>query len=354
MKGTIRATVKVAGIQREHRYVPGTPARVIKKWKAETEAALRKKYPAASDRKAKGGTLKADAPRYLGMVRHLADWVSRRSEIRAWFPHVGDCGRGTIKREDVLRIRGIWKSAGAANRTINNRVSALRDLFHKLDGDESPTPCDHVPFLKPPRTPIRRVLPETVNTVLENLWQKSRERVTPQRGRQACHALADRARLMVLASSGRRPCEVERAQPDDVNITARVWGIRDAKGGWTAGIYLNDEMLIAWQAFIDAEAWGPFPGHFARRLRDAGWPKGLRVYNTRHSAWIAASELGADLSDIQAGAGHRHIGTTREHYVPVLNSRMQKLSELIDGRFGWSQPDPLAGSAGTPMKPGVH
>lgn len=348
MKGKIRATVKVAGIQVEHRYPAGTPAHRVKAWKASTESLLRKRYPAASDTTAKGGTLKADAPRYLGMVRHLADWVTRRSEIRAWFPHLGDRSRHAIYREDVLRIRGIWTTAKVANRTINNRISALRDLFHKLDGDEKPTPCDHIPFLKPPRTPIQRVLPATVNTVLENLWRKAHTPQAPKRGRPICHARADRGRLMVLASTGRRPCEVERAQPSDVNMGARVWGVRDAKGGWTSGIYLNDEMLIAWQAFIDAEAWGPIPAHFARRLRDAGWPKGVRVYNNRHSLWIAASELGADLSDIQAGAGHRHITTTRESYVPVLASRMQKLSELTDGRFGWQV------SAGDTIKVGAN
>jgi integrase len=347
MKGTIRATVKVGQIQRERRFVPSTPPRVIKAWKADTESKLRKRYPAASDRTAKAGTLKADAPRYLGMVRHLADWVTRRSEIRAWFPHLSDRARHTITREDVMRIRGAWKAAGIANRTCNNRVSALRDLFRKLDGDETPTPCDHVPFLKPPRTPIDRVSPETVNAVLENLWQRGRF-TDARRGRPVNHALADRARLMVLASTGRRPCEVERTLPNDVNMQARVWGVRDAKGGWTSGIYLNDEMLIAWQAFIDAEAWGPIPGHFARRLREAGWPKGVRPYNLRHSLWIAASELGADLADIQAGAGHKHIATTRGSYVPVLASRMQKLSELTSGHFRWHP------SAGTHAKTGVH
>lgn len=350
----IRATVKVSWrdthgdrqvIQRERKFNPTTPLRVRKAWKAATEAKLRKRLTAASDRIVSLGTLKADLQRYLPLVRHLADWVSRRSELRAWLPHVGDRPRHAIRRDDVLRIRGIWTGAGVASRTINNRVSALRDLYRKLDGDDADTPCDRVPFLTPPRTPIQRISPEIVNTVLANLLARAGRPLT--QGRPVCHALRDRARLMVLASSGRRPCEVARAQPDDVNLQARVWGVRDAKGGWTAGIYLNDEMLIAWRAFIDTEAWGPFPAHFARRLREAGWPKGVKPYNLRHSTWIAASEAGIDLSDIQAGAGHRRIETTRKHYVPVLNSRLQKLSQSIDGRFGWR------GSAGDPMNTGT-
>jgi hypothetical protein len=95
-------------------------------------------------------------------------------------------------------------------------------------------------------------------------------------------------------------------------------------------------MRAAWELFIAANAWGPFNTHsFARRLRNAGWPEQVRVYNLRHTTWITASERGADLADIQAGAGHRHIATTRRHYVPVLSSRMQRLSELLDKRFDW-------------------
>lgn len=346
MKGTVRATVKVswtAGngerrhLQREKRFVAGTAKRVILSWKDATRLKLERRIPAATDRASSLGLLAADAQRYYPLIRTLADWVSRRSEIRAWLPALGERFRHTLTREDILRVRGDWKVAGIANRTINNRVAALRDLYRKLDGDTAFNPCDGVKPLKPPRTPIQRIDTADINRVLKNLEQRATTPIEKGRfkGRPALHAMQDRARLMVLASTGKRPCEVERALPQDVNLTARVWGVRDAKNGWSEGMYLNDEMLLAWQAFVESEAWGVFPDHFARRLREAGWPKGVRPYNVRHSTWIEASERGADLSDIQAGAGHRHLSTTREHYVPVLRSRMQKLSELIDHRFGW-------------------
>lgn len=347
MKGTIRVTAKVtwkAGngerrwLQREKRFVPTTPKRVRNAWVEATKAQLRKRIPAATaDRAAVLGTLAADATRYYPLIRHLADWVSRRSEVKAWFPFVGDRYRHTITREDVLKARGCWKADGLANRTINNRVTALRDLYRKLDGDSAPTPCDGVKPLPPVRTPITRVTATLVNQVLANLLARQGKVIEKGRfvGRPPAHCLEDRARLMVLASTGKRPCEVERAKPDDVNLEARVWAVRDAKGGWSEGMYLNNEMLIAWTELARLEAWGPFPGKFSHRLHLAGWPKDVRVYNVRHSTWITASERGAPLCDIQAGAGHRNMKTTREHYVPVLNSRMQRLSELLDGRFGW-------------------
>jgi len=326
MKGTLRATVKIAGApQREKRFAPGTPARVIKAWKIHTRAKLLKRYPAATDRTATTGTLKADALRYLGLCRHLADPVTRRAEIWHWITALGDGRhRHTLTREDVLRVRGSWVAAGRAPKSINNRVSALRDLFRKLDGDDEPTPCDRVKPLPFSKVPPEVIPAATVNAVLTRLASST-----------AKHAPQDRARLMVLASTGKRPCEVERAQPGDVDLLRRVWTVRDAKGGWGPGLYLNDDMLAAWQAFYQAAAWGPFPDHFPRRLRLAGWPAKVKPYHLRHTTWITASERGADLADIQAGAGHRNIATTRRHYVPVLSSRMQQLSERLEGRFGW-------------------
>jgi integrase len=65
-------------------------------------------------------------------------------------------------------------------------------------------------------------------------------------------------------------------------------------------------------------------------------PAGVRFYQARHTTWITASERGIDLHDIAAGAGHTDPRMTRRMYVPVLNSRLQQMSERIDGRFdGW-------------------
>jgi integrase len=326
MKGTIRVTVKVAGFQKERRFVKGTPARVRTAWKTAMRAKLQKRHP-QPEHQGQSGTLAKDAERYYGLIRHLADWVTRRSEIRAWLPHLGTTPRHMITREDVLRVRGIWVMDGRKPKTINNRVTALRNLFHLLDGDDGPTPCDSIKQLTPEKLPPAIVAESVINRVLDELQRRA------EAGHK--HAAADRARLMVLASTGKRPCEIERAQPADVDLRRRVWIARDAKGGFCPGVYLNTEMVLAWEAFTLADAWGPFPDHFPRRLRDAGWPARLRPYNLRHSTWIEASERGNDLSDIQAGAGHKLIATTRRHYVPVLSSRMQRLSESLDGRFGW-------------------
>lgn len=320
----LRATVKVANRQKERRFPEGTALDTVTRWREETRTKLRRKHP-----KGRRGTLAGDAERYLKQVAHLASYKARRVEVLAWVKVLGPKLRDAITLADVSQARSAWLSAGTAPKTINNRVQSLRHLYVTLDGPDADTPCDRLTPLTVRKTPPRVMTADEVTTVEKTL--AAYERV---------HRLLDaktRARFRVLASTGKRPSELMRAEKDDVDLERRVWIVRDGKGGYSPGLYLNDDMLAAWDLFIAAEAWGEFSTNsFARTLRGAGWPKGVRPYNLRHTTWITASERGADLSDIQAGAGHKHIATTRRHYVPVLNSRMQKLSELIDGRFGWS------------------
>jgi integrase len=329
MKGTLRATVKVSGFQREKRFVPGTKARVIAAWKIAMKAKLLKQHP-QPERQGKTGTLARDAEHYYPQIKYMADWRARRSEIRAWIKLLGDRVRSDIKRDDILRVRGVWIEQGIKPKTCNCRVSALRHLYHLLDGDDAATPCDGVKPLPVHRTPPRFIAPAEVNAVLARLELNAQQPGVRFDGGKT------RARLMVLASTGKRPSEVMRAQPGDVDIRRRVWVARDGKGGFSPGVYLNDEMIAAWEAFIAADAWGVFnTGSFSRTLRSAGWPEGVRVYNLRHSIGIALSEMGTDLADIQQHMGHRRMETTRRHYVPVLNSRMESMSKVLEGRFGW-------------------
>lgn len=278
--------------------------------------------------RAERGTLEADAPRYLRLVGHLASLKERRAHLDAWIARVGHLRRHRITPQDVLSARVAWLKDGYAPKTVNHRVDTLRHLYRTLDGPRAPSPCDDVQPLHVPRTPITRISPELILTVDANLQAMEAKRTCPPWNAKT------RARFRVLVSTGKRPSEVMRAKPGDVDLTARVWVPRDAKGGFTPGVYLNDDMLAAWQLFIDAHAWGRFSsGNYARTLRSAGWPAGVKPYQSRHNLWIAASELGIDLADISIGAGHKDARMTRRAYVPVLNSRLQQMSERLDGRF---------------------
>lgn len=284
-------------------------------------------------------TLAADAPKYLKLMAHLASMRNRRAHLDAWIALYGDRYRHQITRAEVLNARVHWINAKVAPKTINHRVMTLRHLYRTLDGRTAETPCDEVLPLPVPKTPIRRVSDDVILTVDRNLQARELDPKIPLRDPKT------RARFRVLVSTGRRPSELMRAQPSDVDLTNRVWVVRDGKGGWSPGIYLNDDMLEAWKLFIAANAWGEYStSSYACAIRAAGWPADVRPYNARHTAWIMAVERGADMADVQLGAGHKSLATTRI-YTGVRNSRMQRLSETLEGRFGkFMSPDSASNS----------
>lgn len=279
--------VRINGKPKEIRFPSTTPMLVMQQQREtlEKDRARREGTGRTSLKRSADAYLEAKSADFTDQTKQAA-----RSELDAWILVLGGgVNRHEIDQKAVLRARAKWKSDGKSNKTINNRVDRLRQLYRALDGKRAWTPCDDVDTLPVRRTPIERVDAATVNTVVTNLTNA-----------QA------RARFMVYASTGRRPSEIGRAERSDVDMVNRVWQPRDGKGGFTPGIYLNDEMMIAWQAMIDAEAFGVFNVNtFTRQLHRAGWPKNVRPYQLRHSVGIFLSEAGHDLADVGPQLGHK-------------------------------------------------
>jgi integrase len=320
-------SIIVAGIER--RMPPGSSTASLYKRKADLLEELEHLDPALT---AEAGTLLRDIPRGLKLMTLSDGGSSMKAHLSAWGKSkLGRKLRRLITREDVLTLRAEWMASGRVQpKTVNNRVEALRSLYRALDGTEARTPCDKIKPLPVHRTPAVSVSPEDILAVDERLQEFER------RGR--LRDAKTRARFRVRASTWRRPSEIMRARPEDVNMRRRIWTPRDGKGGFTPGIYLNDDMLAAWQLFIDADAWGEFDtGSMAEVLRAAGWPEDVRPYNLRHSGGIALAEAGVDMSDVQTMMGHKHLTTTRRHYVPVLRSRLEQAAQLVEGRLPWRQ-----------------
>lgn len=327
--------VYYGGQRREKRFAFGTPLDEIQTWINRTREILKNETPQTPR-----GTLGKDADTYYKSVKDLQSFMARRAEVRAWIRELGpNVRRSAITTAIVRTTRGVWLDAGVAPKTINNRVFALAHLYRTIDGHKYPTPCDELDPLPVHKRPAVRIPDELIRTMEANM-----------RTHEAAGWLKDqktRARFMVFAATGHRPSEIGRAERGDVDLERRVWIPRDGKGGFCPGVYLNDDMLEAWKLFIDAKAWGEFDsGSFARRIRKAGLPAHLTPYQLRHTVGIALSESGVDLQDISDHLGHKHISTTRKHYVPVLESRLQRASEVLnDRRLGWDAQAPTLAAA---------
>lgn len=321
-----------AGRQLEIRFPPDTPVTEMRK-----EAAFRRSQETASGRAVtRRGTLDAAIDDWEPLEQAIASWRERRSELRAWSKATINGTRiGTLRMRAITdavcrRVMSQWKTAGVAPKTIRQRRWSLQHLYKVLYGKKTITPVDDIPPPPKVKTIPVPIDPAHVLEVIAKLIE--RERAGLLRNAKT------RARFMLRAVTGRRPSEIMRAQPGDVQIDRREWRVRDGKGGWSEGLYLNDEMIAAWQLFIAADAWGPFEtSAMAKTLRAAGWAPGgnpfTRPYELRHSVGIALSDAGVDLADISPFLGHADLRTTRETYVPIRDARMQRASETLQGRF---------------------
>jgi len=325
--------VNVGDRTKEKRFSLHTPITEIQAW----QASIRKSWKGSGTTTSRRGTLSDAVDKWEPQERHLASWRERRAELRAWVEQFGHKRMTAITEADVRETIGVCTDDKLAPKTIRKRLWTLKHLYRIVLGQDADTPVDHVSPPAKVRTIITPVSPDVILTVYRNLLAMETRR-QPIKGFGVLRDAKTRARFMVLASTGRRPSEIMRTQPDDVDLGRREWRVRDGKGGWSEGLFLNDDMLVAWTTFAQADAWGDYnTGSMARVLRACGWPARIKPYALRHSVGIALSEQGTDLADVSGWLGHTDVRTTRSAYVPILQSRMQRLSTSLAGRLnGWT------------------
>lgn len=330
----VRVYVKVGTRQKEKRFKRGTPLKTLLHWQDEKRVALR-----AGRVELPKDALRNDAKRYLEHLKPKlvpSGYASLVCEINAWVAEVGDVPRHKITRDIVLDLRHRWLTEPRGGpeatpgtrdarplspKTCNHRVRALRGLYHYIDGSHAPTPCDDVPKLREP--------------------DPAPKFVSVAKIRKVASALEDpktRARFMVLASTGQRPAQLKRAQPEDVDLRRGVWFVRPAKAGQPIPVVLTTDMVIAFKAFRAANAWGDYDGSdYAKELYAAGWPRGVRPYNTKHTVAIALGEQGTDWEDMKDWFGHKDVKTTRIYAGHIL-ARTRATAKRLHGRIGWKLP----------------
>jgi integrase len=282
------------------------------------------------------GSFPRDVVRFLRTRKHRPCYKSDRSHMKRWVEVFGRLSRHVINNERIslTLARPDWQKSP---KEIRHRIGILKRFFHfhNYNGKPGPTPCDYVELPKPIKRAPKGVPDATIAKVAANLLRQE------QLGR--LRDGSTRARYLVLATTMKRPCQVRRTNPDDVNFETRIWDVPDAKNAPGGPMYLNDEMLAAWKLFRDAECWSPEGkkynhDSFCKTLRRNGWPGGkggTRPYAMRHQGLQTMDEMEINPRAIQAAGDHTSFETTERFYLGKTKLRESKFAaEVIDGRFG--------------------
>ena len=190
-----------------------------------------------------------------------------------------------------------------------------------------------------------------------------------------------RVRLELMHWTGMRPSQMGRLQADDFRLDEPIpyVAVPRGKGGRLAAVPLVPEGVAAARAFLDANAFGPWPRSSVNRglaaaARRAGRPP-FTAYQIRHSFAARPRPAGTDVADIQDLYGHTRPETTMIYAPPELPKHLAALdghtgeADADSGRSGFQirrqiqapqrtvhqRPDPaisggLANAAATPSK----
>lgn len=324
-------------LQAEKSFELATSIKEIQQWQESKRLELRKILPTVTR-----GSLAGDVPAYLKYQTHKASYAAKKSELGAWSEALGSLKRHQVTGAHIAQVIAEWLAAGVSKKTIVNRCRTLHHLYVTLADDKrARTPLDNVeipvPEKRRPRDVPAAVIVRTEKGLREAIETARRDKhATPkQRAFEVRDAARARGRFMVMAAAGVRPSQMKRIPREGVDLKNRIVEIPPGKGGLPIVQAMNNEQFAAWSAFVAADSFGSYDdSRFRRRLRAAGWPEGLRPYNTKHAVGIRLAEAGAEYQDIADHFGQTNIRTAKI-YTGTPLKRLRRTAELLGGRFGW-------------------
>lgn len=303
-----------------------------------------------------GETFGAAVARYLPAKAAMPSYTDRVREIADWLRVLGaDTPRSAITRVQLQSQRETWALAGKSASWINNRLTALSNLWTVLDGRRAPNPAREVPLVDRP-DPEPRGLPYAL--------VKQLLAILPDRGRR----LKDRgylkhqgesktkARLAVIAYTGLAHVQIKRLEPSDINWDENWIFVRSRKKGAAGRAKgrvkpLTVEGLIALRHFAAVDAWGTFSNSsvwktFQRacralatkpQIRKRWLQQGidllqLRPYDLRHSYATAVLAGTGNLAETQQLMAHADVRTTMRYASAVVPAHLTAAMERV--RFG--------------------
>lgn len=308
-----RVYVKVGPRQREKRFPRDAKLKTMLAWRDECRLALGK-IPSHAPR---AGMLRADIDRYLLQVKAMPTFAQRQQHLELWLKELGDRSRMTVAPGDIRTVLQRWRMTLSAA-TCNKRRTALMHLWSVLDGKGASNPVRDVPKFHAADALPRGKDPHMIDAILKT---------APKcRSRAACR---------VMLWTGARPVELDRAEPDDIDLRERRAILRTAKGGRTRVIPLTSQAVSAFKEFAALEAWHRVPqaAPLNRWLKDVtGLP--LRVYDLRHSYGTALAKRGTRLDVIAALLGHSTLELTKRYVLAALTPDAQIATAQLEQKLG--------------------
>lgn len=289
------------GRKKYKRFKRGTNPKTIRNWVRDTSVALSH----APDTTPERGSFDADIARYLLQVQAMPTYAQRKQHLELWIFALGASRqRSTIAAADIRAQLHTWRLQWSAA-TCNKLRTALMHVWSVLDGKGARNPVRDVPKFRVADPLPRGRDPHVIDAALR--------KTVRSRSRACCR---------VLLWTGMRPVELERAEPDDLNLKAQTVIVRTAKGGRTRAIPLTPQAISAWKEFARDVGWTTSPrlpqtAPLNRWLKRVTGFK-MRVYDLRHSYGTALARAGTRLDVIAALMGHSTLELARRYVLAAV------------------------------------
>jgi integrase len=370
-----QAEVRVTGHPRSVRQFPiSATSDAMQDWRKDEKARLRLTAPRATK-----GTFASDARRYLALVKTMPSFTSRKRDIELWIEVFGTRPRSSITRADIRAQRDTWHLHGPrrvwqkhpdgrrggqwidvpsplAASTINHRLRALANLWTELDGRHAPNPAREVPELEEDDS-IDRSLPYQL---IEMIVEAMPDRGKPTKGASRPSVSLTKIRARVMAYVGLPPVDIGRLTPQRIDLDAGwvdTGKRRKGKGVLTGRRPLTAQGAAALQAFVSANAFGPFSTSSMRQsIRRACRTVALRLgknpetadlaaivarirpYDFRHSYVTEVLDKSGDLLATQLLSGHADLRTTIRYAKRAVNPVMRAALNKVTASGGFAAP----------------
>jgi integrase len=308
----------------------------------------------------------ADAARdYLTTVEASPTYAQRVRHLGLWLQELGrDRSPASVTTADVDRVIQKWlkvptiiskgsrggrpsSPTGLDGETIRKRIAVLCSFFIAVLPDGTPNPVTRCKRPKAKKAATRGIPMADVVRLLAAMPDDSRY----HRAGKEQQSLA-KIRATVTAFTGLDPAQIGALDPGDLMLsgTDPYYRIGRNKGDGVAVqvVPLTEPGRLALQAFVAANAFGPYSSHGVNRAvqkaaaKVGGIPAGFRQKDLRHSFLTEMYRLTSDIATVARFALHEPGSAMTVRYTRAAHETVDRTAAA---KFVVPAPEQPAGTA---------